>query len=156
MDNTKPSDVKFSYWLYKAFDSSFHSTQHTGKWLIDCKDSEECDELWFKLYAALFAGKLGPAIKASTDVANQLQRASHRGKIIVVYVDDYEEEEAKLKVLKGLRKLGIKKKLRFKRDIETIIGKYGRNSFWMQSPKGLEVSRYAWSSKLENKEESKA
>lgn len=143
MRNIKPSEITERYWVYETIHFSFHSTHHTGKWLI-AVPLEALDETWEKVSEALRAGRLGPAAKAATAMFNKTQ-VDYKKKMIVVYVDDYKLEEKTKKVLKALRKLGIKQRMRFKRDIETLIGIYGKDSFWIYSKANTtSVIRYAW------------
>ena len=143
----KPSEITERHWLYESISFSFCSTYRSGKWLIGLT-LEELDEAWEKVSEALHDRRLGPAAKASTATKN-LTQVDFQQKMIVVYVDDYAIEEKNLTVLKELRALGFKGTLKFKRDLETYRGTYGKNSFWMYSRINTNVVRYKWTKELQ-------
>ncbi len=147
MRNITPSQITDQYWLYSSIRLSFYSTPCTGKWLI-AVPLEQLDETWKKVEQALLAGRLGPAAKAATAAFNKTQ-VDYKQKMIVVYVADFEEELKSKKVLKALRSIGIKKRIKFKRDLETLRGKYGVDSFYAWSQANTNsVNKYAWTKRL--------
>lgn len=145
----KPSEINSTYWVYamspdnvfSGWSSKYH---RTGKWMIYVPD-EELDSTWELVAKAVEEG-IAPCAKCSTALPNPRQE-SHGSKIICVYVDNYETEITNKRVLTSLRNIGIKGKLKFKRDAETFDGVYGKDSFWAYSRKGTDVVRYKWNQK---------
>jgi hypothetical protein len=142
MKGLTPMEDTESFWHYAANEFGFSSKYHrTGKWIIYVPD-DELDDTWETVAKAVSQG-IAPFAKCSTARPNPRQE-SHGSKIIVVYVHDFHDETADPKVLASLRQIGIKGKLKFKRDAETFDGIYGKNSFWMYSRIGTNIVRYKW------------
>lgn len=139
----KPSEDNGTFWHFAwAPYSRFRSSYITGKWMIYVPDNE-LDEVWSRVKDAVEQEGIAPGAKCSTALVNPRQE-SHGSKIICVYVDHYKAEEETKEVLTHLRRIGIKGKLKFKRDKETFESVYGKDSFWMYSRKGTDVVRYKW------------
>ncbi len=137
-----PSTVDMNYWLtvFNPKSKWFGSDEASGKWMVTFETIEEMDEKYKILREALFANKLGPAFKTST----ALDPGKHQPfrYFACVYVEDFLKENKTKKVLKALRKLGFDKRLVFKRDLETFMGIYGDNSFYMVSEEGDKVETF--------------
>ena len=94
----------------------------SGKWLVFV-DVNNIDEVWQQIKNATENGKLGGSAKVAT--AKQNPNATNLDtKVICVYTYDWTDEQDVRRVREELRTLGILKKIPYKTDEDTIIGKY--------------------------------
>jgi hypothetical protein len=119
-----PSENNAEYWL-SHYSQDVTYEQHTsngGKWLIPVS-KESVDRIWKKIKNAQDKGTLGDMSKVSTRLNAAMK--GHDSYIICVYTYDSTDMNDVIRVRKGLRKLGFKDPLNYKRDKETIAGVYG-------------------------------
>eukprot|EP00315_Gephyrocapsa_oceanica_P045790 CAMPEP_0185515108 /NCGR_PEP_ID=MMETSP1366-20130426/61609_1 /TAXON_ID=38817 /ORGANISM="Gephyrocapsa oceanica, Strain RCC1303" /LENGTH=445 /DNA_ID=CAMNT_0028125939 /DNA_START=8 /DNA_END=1342 /DNA_ORIENTATION=+ len=89
-----------------------------GKWLIQA-EAEEVDEMWRKIVAALWEGKLGSSAK----VSGAGMQMTHGGHIICVYVSPFWDTSEVERVLGTLRtECGVAHPLKFKADGMGLLG----------------------------------
>lgn len=137
----QPSTVDLQYWL-TVWNRNRHwtgSDDMSGKWMVHVDTMAELDDLYWKLRDGMLTDKKIPAGAFKTSTALDPGQHQPFRYFACVYVEDYKEEEETLQVLKGLREIGIKGRLVFKRDRETFLRIYGPNSFYMTSEEGDKV-----------------
>jgi hypothetical protein len=133
-DAELPSKESDRYWLRAERETgAYHAaTENSGKWLIFVPDPD-VDEFWAKVKAATEQGLLGVAAKVAT--AKENRHALHKDrKVICVYTYDWTDEVDVRRVREQLRSLGIKDKISYKADSDTLAGKY--------SSQGRPVAKY--------------
>lgn len=124
-ENCKPSEANASQWLHvegigKGCYNENHQT-YVGKWQIFVP-MDQLDSMWEKIKVATKEGRLGIGSKTSTAKPNP--NATGSEKVIIVYTKDWTDEKDVMRIRKELRNLGIVKKISYKRDIDSIAGKY--------------------------------
>ncbi len=135
-----PSQVPDCAWLQcvvdpDAFEKDAHT--YTGKWMIFTKTQEETDRLWPIFKRALYENELGDSMKSATT-------PSMNGVLTCVYTKDWQDIPDIKRVLRTLRTLGIKAKIYYKSDAQTLMGMSGsiyvspRDNVIELTPKGRE------------------
>ncbi len=122
--NTKPSEVKDTYWLYaeRKVGTYPNANKNCGKWLIFVPITH-VDDVWLKIKLATEEGKLGSSAKVSTAKPNP-NSANPKKSVICVYTYDWTDEADVKRIRQELRELGITSKIPYKADIDTLEGKY--------------------------------
>lgn len=120
----KPSEVTDVYWIYAMRKKGKYPdpTPRSGKWLIFV-DLKNVDEVWAKIKKAVEEGKLGDSAKVSTAKPKPLAGKSN-AKVICVYTYDWTDEKDVKRIREELRELGIRNKIPYKTDEDTLSGKY--------------------------------
>jgi hypothetical protein len=127
MNNT-PSKNTRDYWIYaerKTGEYPGH-TVRGGKWLIFISN-HNVDRIWVKIGKAVEEGELGGTAKVATAKVN-LDFPGSKTKVICVYTYDWRDKEDVKKIREELRKLGITRKIAYKTDKDTELGKYRINT----------------------------
>ena len=94
-----------------------------GKWMMFVP-AEHVDHEWSVVRAAVLAGRLGPHAKVATAYPNPLAvKADERP--IIVYTTDWTDLQDVTRVLAVLRDLGLNRRAFYKRDVDTLAGRYG-------------------------------
>lgn len=91
--------------------------------------------MWEKIKVATKEGKLG--IESKTSTAKPNQNATGPEKVIIVYTRDWTDEKDVMRVRKELRNLGILNKIPYKKDVDSMAGKYKTRGY-------KRVSTYYW------------
>lgn len=138
-DDCKPSEATVSQWLHVRGTGKGHHDDETrqtyvGKWMIFVP-IEQLDSMWEKIKIATKEGKLG--IESKTSTAKPNPNATGPEKVIIVYTRDWTDEKDVMRVRKELRNLGIINKIPYKRDIDSIAGKYRVSG-------DKKISKYYW------------
>jgi hypothetical protein len=122
-----PTEVFDEYWVHARNNDLDYPdlTEKSGKWMIFPHVSE-LDNVWNLIKEDLKKGNLTKSAKCGTMKENP-NATSHNYKLICVYTYDYEDEEDVMRVAKRLFELGIKGKLRYKADSDTLSDKYSKN-----------------------------
>lgn len=123
----QPSKFEEAPWIY--FDTGADRTKRVGKWMVFCDFGDQLDRTWLRIVEATHRGQLGPSTKVATK-AYRLGSASP----IMVYTYDADDRPDVLRVLTGLRDLGIIQRLAYKEDAITEAGKYGKGVSRYVSP----------------------
>jgi hypothetical protein len=100
--------------------------ERSGKWIVYVAP-EHHDDVWGKVKAATAAGALGVSAKAATAKPNSRGGNSH-ARAVIVYTADYEDQDDVRRVLAGLRHIGITGRLPYKKDSDTLEGRYGKGT----------------------------
>jgi len=118
-----PSKNTRDYWIYterKNGEYPEHSIRG-GKWLIFV-NSHNIDWIWKKIRVAVESGKLGGIAKTAT------AKIPSKTRVICVYTYDWRDEQDVKRIREELRKLGINRKIAYKTDEDTELGKYRINT----------------------------
>lgn len=120
----KPSQVTNVYWLEAGAKKSGYPkhTARGGKWLIFV-DAQQVDRVWARINKAVEAGKLGDSAKVATARPNPLARNPDK-RVICVYTYDYADTKDVKRIRQELRKLGVREKIAYKADEDTLAGRY--------------------------------
>jgi hypothetical protein len=102
-----------------------------GKWLLFVS-SQHVAHCWTLVADATKDGRLGLDSKVSDLGQDGTQ-------VIVVYTDDWHDQNDVRRVLRELRRLGWAGTLSYKRDEETFAGSYGQGSAYYVSPRDDEL-----------------
>ncbi|MFB7477066.1 putative phosphothreonine lyase domain-containg protein [Kitasatospora sp. NPDC056184] len=94
-----------------------------GKWLWFVPLSQ-IDDAWAGIRAAVESNRLSFAAKAGT-LANHRGSTDDTRRPICIYTPDWRDIPEVERVLTRLRAMGIKDTLRYKRDTDTVNGRYG-------------------------------
>ncbi len=123
LQNAKPSEVVDVYWIYAVRKKGMYpkQTSRSGKWLVFV-DHESVDELWVKIRKAVEDGKLGNSAKVST--AKPRPTGTSKKHVICVYTYDWTDEVDVKRIREELRKLGVRNKIPYKSDEDTLRGRY--------------------------------
>ncbi len=130
-----PSKITRNYWIYakRKIGQYPQHTVHGGKWLIFVS-SHNIDRIWIKIKTALENGHLSGIAKAATaKSAGGLPNS--KAKLICVYTYDQRDEQDVKKIREELRKIGITRKIAYKADEDTDLGRYRTNT-------GEKLSKY--------------
>lgn len=101
------------------------NTANSGKWLVFANENA-VEEWWLLIKEAMMAGLLGTDIKMSlTPLLNKYGILEY---VICVYTYDGYDFKDSMRVRKELRKLGIRWKICYKLDKDTLAGKYADNT----------------------------
>lgn len=128
MSVLSPSKVTNVTWLYaysKTIDYPL-SGKNGGKWLIFV-DIWTVDRIWNIIKKATEDGLLGDSSKVST--AKHSELASDSKKVICVYTYDWRDEDDAMRIREALRELGIKNKIPYKTNEDTLNDKYIVNGY---------------------------
>ena len=120
----KPSQVTNLYWLAAERRKGKYPkpTARSGKWLIFV-GNDQVDNVWATIKKAVEEGKLGDRAKVSSARPNPLSQSPGRH-VICTYTYDYADKKDVMRVRRQLTKLGIKEKIPYKADEDTMGGKY--------------------------------
>jgi len=118
-DARRPSQVTDSPWLFAERKKGDHHpwTSKCGKWLIFL-NIDQADQFWPKIKKAIEDGKLGQSAKVGT------RRRRRSVTVICVYTYDWTDQDDVMRVREQLRKIGIKNKIPYKSDEDTLKGRY--------------------------------
>jgi len=121
---TNPSQVTNEYWFFANRKQGTYPphSENGGKWLIFVP-IERIDKVWFKIKFATEEGRLGEISKVATTKDNP-NAANSNIKVICVYTYDWMDEEDVMRIRHELRQLGIIRKIPYKADKDTDLGKY--------------------------------
>ena len=124
LQNAKPSEVREVHWIYAFRKKGEYpeSTSKSGKWLIFV-DRKDVDEVWRRIKDAVEEGKLGNKAKVST-AKPKPKYYDEKKHVICVYTYDWTDREDVMRIREELRKLGIKNKIPYKADEDTLKGRY--------------------------------
>jgi len=124
----KPSESMFGYWLQQHSPKleSFQSNEKTGKWCIFISPSK-VDAAWENLKKVISEDKLMLA-----KVSTKMGIPKFKKHVICVYTKDWSDIQDLERTREVLREIGFKRPLKYKRDIETINGVYGKNEFYLK------------------------
>lgn len=125
-----PSKCTHSSWIYsyhpnfKDIESklSKDDSLKTGKWLVFA-DIKNIDRIWRDIKKATEKGELGIEAK----VSSKKQASAHKNRnehVICIYTKNWEDKDDVMLVRDQLRRLGINYKIPYKRDLDTLAGKY--------------------------------
>jgi len=123
-EDANPSEVADVYWLYAERKKGRYPepTPRAGKWLIFAP-LDSLDEVWAKIKEATEEGELGGSSKVGT--ARPHPNATNpNSRVICVYTYDWKDEKDVRRVRDELKKLGIRNKIPYKSDEDTLSGKY--------------------------------
>jgi hypothetical protein len=116
-----------------------------GKWQVFVP-RVHVDEVWAKVVDLVRAEELGPSAKVSTAKGNPISPNDPDNHVIIVYAADWRDLADVRRILRTLRSAGVAKGwLHFKRDRETLSGKYNFRgdrgvSVWSARPDSDEIS----------------
>lgn len=120
---SSPSRCTHDYWIY-AYVTDYEEEKKSidpiriGKWHFYASKAE-VDKLWKIIQSATAGGKLGIASKVSTKLgASERKEKTH---VICVYTRDLMDKEGVARVREALRKLGIRRKMHYKTDMQTLM-----------------------------------
>jgi len=119
-----PSQVTNEYWIFANREQGTYPphSEKGGKWLIFIPIGR-IDQVWSKIKLATEAGKLGEMSKVAT--AKSSPNATNSStKVICVYTYDWMDEKDVMRIRQVLRQLGITRKIPYKADEDTELGKY--------------------------------
>lgn len=121
--DSKPSEVFDVYWIHakRAKGRYPAATARSGKWLVFV-GADEVNEVWARIKKATEDGRLGDSAKVATSRPNP-NATNPQGKVICVYTYDWQDREDVMRVRNELRRLGIEKKIPYKADKDTLVGK---------------------------------
>ena len=125
-DRRFPSEAMDTGWIdvYRKYgDYPDDNPTRDGKWLIWLSPAN-IDRYWKLIRAAVELGKLGNRAKVSTAGSLSEKRPGH---VICVYTYDFEDREDVMRIREVLRKIGIKQKIRYKSNEDTLKLQYGSN-----------------------------
>jgi hypothetical protein len=95
-----------------------------GKWQVFVPRAT-VDAVWAKVAELVLKGDLGPRAKVSTAKDSPINPGDPKNHVIVVYAADWRDVADVRRILRTLRQSGIAEGwLHFKRDRETLSGKY--------------------------------
>lgn len=100
-----------------------HATR-SGKWMVWVK-SVGADTVWIGVREATRAGQLGNWAKVATSASARTRESGEH--VICIYTYDYEDEADVMRVRQALRNLGIRQRIRYKRNIDTDQLRYRDN-----------------------------
>jgi hypothetical protein len=136
-DERPPSKVQDRWWLFaESPDQPLRDLGRSGKWIVYVAP-ENHDAVWKKVKAATKKGNLGVSAKAATAKPNGLGGDS-QAKAVIVYTADFEDQDDIRRVLRGLRLIGITGRLPYKKDSDTLEGRYGKGTAIYVSQPGSE------------------
>jgi DNA polymerase III subunit epsilon len=122
VDQRAPSQVWDTPWLHAwGPDAATAGSKRTGRWLLFPALTHH-DRAWALIRDATRAGQLGIAAKASTAFPSQA-RPEHG--TIMVHTRDRDDRDDVRRVLRGLRKLGVQRRLEYKPDRVARAGPLG-------------------------------
>lgn len=121
---SKPSEVTEVYWIYAIRKTGTYppATDRSGKWLIFVH-VKDVDEIWAKIKKATEEGELGSSSKVATAKPNP-NSADPSRRVICVYTYDWTDREDVQRIGVALSQLGVKGKIYYKTDEDTLSGKY--------------------------------
>jgi len=119
-----PSQETSEYWLFANRKQGTYPphSRNGGKWLIFVPVGR-VDKIWSKIKLATESGKLGEQSKVATAKSNS-NAANSNIKVICVYTYDWTDEEDVMRIRQELRQLGITRKIPYKADEDTDLGRY--------------------------------
>lgn len=119
-----PTKTELMYWIVQdrpGYIPAPDEDEKAGKWLIFL-EKEETDGIWIKIRNATTEGLLGFSSKVSTAKENPDSRDERF--VIYIYTPDWSNEEDVMNIREELKKLGVKQRIGYKRNIETYHGDY--------------------------------
>jgi hypothetical protein len=135
-DDAPPSQVTEEPWLWASPPTPDNSDPDlVGKWMVFVP-VHLADTEWRAVSDATRAGRLGIEAKVATAAPNPNAR-SDRERPILVYTRDWRDRDDVERVLVALRQeAGITAKAFYKRDVDTLAGRYGGGVTIYVSPPG--------------------
>lgn len=116
------------HWVY-AYKPDYPDIRLTeysgGKWLIFERAGNTLDDLWMKCVKALNDGLFCDRIKCSS--MSHVEMSGKEDGVICVYTDDENDIDEIKRVLKELRSIGIRFKICYKSNADTMNRIYGNN-----------------------------
>jgi hypothetical protein len=125
-NNNLPTQETHDTWIYAYRKQGTYPEYHperSGKWLIFLSPAT-VDRYWLRIKEAVEQGQLGEQAKVSTAQALSNGRSIHA---ICVYTYDYEDRDDVMRIREVLRTLGVRRKIVYKADEDTLQGRYGRD-----------------------------
>jgi ribosome-binding ATPase YchF (GTP1/OBG family) len=128
-----PSKCIHNSWIY-SYPQGNHDKEvepledisKVGKWLVFI-DRNNIDRIWSDIKKATEKGTLG--IEAKVSSKKQTDAFGNKKEhVICVYTKNLEDKDDVMRVRNQLRKLGINHKIPYKRDLDTVLGKYVRTT----------------------------
>ncbi|HBH46634.1 MAG: hypothetical protein A2445_02710 [Candidatus Jacksonbacteria bacterium RIFOXYC2_FULL_44_29] len=120
----QPSKITNDYWVFAEREIGEYP-EHTasgGKWLLFV-NIYSIDKIWAKIKIATEKGRLGGMAKAATVKINP-DFPNSKIKVICVYTYDWKDELDVKRIREELRMIGITRKISYKADEDTELGKY--------------------------------
>jgi len=124
--NQQPSTAR-TVWLYaEPTPKPTYDSALVGKWQLFIPRMA-VDKVWEDLANATESGELGISAKVSGTLSNTNAHdpSSH---VVILYASDWRDLDYLRRLLRGIRKAGIEQSVYFKRDRETLAGKYSEKS----------------------------
>jgi hypothetical protein len=118
-----PSTERDAFWIDAFAPKQRARPGGGGKWLVFVPQSV-VDSWWDTIKTAIEAGRLGNAAKVATARASPLA-TSKGSRVICIYTEDWRDKADVRRVLGELRTLGLEGRLSYKRDEDTMSGRYG-------------------------------
>lgn len=112
-------------WLYAESDPKpEYNSELVGKWQLFIPRSA-VDRVWAEMGSATERGELGISAKVSGTLSNPNAHdpTSH---VVILYAADWRDLDDLRRMLRRIREAGINQKVYFKRDRETLAGKYSQ------------------------------
>lgn len=141
----QPSKAR-AVWLYAEREPKpLYDPALVGKWNVFVPRTA-VDKVWAALADATERGELGISAKVSASLSNP-NAHDPNSHVVILYAADWRDIEELRRMLRRIREAEIKQSVYFKRDIETLSGKYSTKnkptvSVW-GSPSG-DMIRTKW------------
>lgn len=124
-----PSTVKERGWIYVYSETNTYPLDHplrSGKWLVFLGE-QTIDRYWQRIGNAVINGRMGDCAKVLS--AGSAKRSDGRPPhyTICIYTYDYEDKADVMRIRQALRDCGILRPIRYKRDLDTSLLRYGSN-----------------------------
>jgi len=118
--NKKPTNVTEIKFIYALNQTNIKTTERSGKWILYFNEDNLINSSWKKIKKNTEEGKLGVYSKVVTNAPGR----PYKNKIICVFTYDYQDIKDVMKIRERLRELGFTQKISYKKDKDTLLGKY--------------------------------
>ena len=119
-----PASAQEMGWIYAYSEVDGYPLNHplrSGKWLVFLNETN-IDRYWQRIRDAVITGKMGNSAKVSTGGSAKARNGRH---VICVYTYDCEDKDDAMRIRQKLRECGILRPIRYKRNLDTGLLRYG-------------------------------